>query len=242
MLINKINQKTWADNKNIEKRPKVVEIVGPAGVGKTTLVRALCQRNHQIQAGVCFHKTRLIPVWLGNILFWLPTFLRQYRHSRWFNRKELRSMAYLKLWHQILAGQSASNDSITVLDHGPIFRLAMLQEFGPEIVKSQLYERWHNTMLKEWAATLDLVIWLDAPDAILWERIQNRNCRHKVKGKSREEGYKFLAHYRRAYEQIIAELKVDSGIKVVCFNTDQESPHQIADRVLVALNAKTNED
>ena len=84
-------------------------------------------------------------------------------------------------WHQVLKRRLSGNDSITVLDQGPIYRLVFMREFGPEFTNSNVYTRWRNSMLNQWAATLHIVIWLDAPDAVLFQRINSRTEEHRVK-------------------------------------------------------------
>ena len=227
------------------KQSLVVELVGPAGAGKTTLLQALNQRSTNIQSGVHLNKFHSLPFLLSNTLIFLPTFLFQYRHSRWFNWREARSMAYLAAWHRNLDRQTPYNSvekssilpPLTVFDHGPIFRLALLQEFGPEIRHSRRFEQWWNDMLKRWASTLDLIIWLDAPDTVLNERIHTRSVWHSAKEKSEQEVYDFLTRYRASYEQIIAKLTAHRGQTLLRFDTSQISPDQIIDEVTTALRA-----
>jgi len=234
--------KVLADNTIVGKSPLVVEISGPAGAGKTTLVQALDQCHEKIVTGVRLRKIGYIPFFVSNTFFLLSTFLRHYRHSRWFTWRQTRSMVYLKAWHHVLERQVSNNDMVTVLDHGPIYRLALLREFGPEITKSQLYERWWDSMLKQWATIMHMVVWLDAPDAVLLERIHTRNRWHIIKGKSGQEAYEFLARYRTSYEQTITRLIANRGPTLLRFDTHQKSVDQILDKVLAALNSESNEN
>ena len=57
-------------------------------------------------------------------------------------------MVYLKAWYRdvIRQQQAPSDDLATVLDHGPIYRLAMRGEFGPDLTKNPLYARWWDTL------------------------------------------------------------------------------------------------
>lgn len=224
------------NNTIVEKPPLVVEIIGPAGAGKTTLLRALSQRHKKIQPGIHLSKIRRFPFFISNTFSLLPTFLRQYRHSRWFNRRETRSMDYLKAWLHVLGQQASNNDLVIILDHGPIYRLAVLREFGPEITTSQLFKRWWARLVNQWTATLDVVIWLDAPNVILLERIRARNSYHTIKEKREQDGFEFLTHYRTALKQIIAESVTDRNVTLLRFDTNQESVEQIVDKVLVACN------
>ncbi len=216
--------------------PRVVEIVGPAGAGKTTLLRALNSRDEKFVAGVHLRKIECIPFFISNSLLFLSAFLRQYPHSRWFTWRETRSMIYLKAWRRLLSRQSLDPTKVTVFDHGPIFRLVLLREFGPEITKCRVFESWWDSTLIQWAALLDLVIWLDAPDAILMRRINGRNRWHQIKGGSEPNGYEFLVRYRTSYEQVISKLTARSSATVLRFDTDQESLEQIVKKVLAAFD------
>lgn len=220
------------NNTIVKKSPLVVEIIGPAGVGKTTLLRALSQRHKKIQPDFHPSKMRQFPSFISNTFSLLPTYLRQYRHSRWFNWRETRSMAYLKAGLHLLEQQASNHGMVTVLDHGPIYRLAFLRALGPEITTSQLYNRWWTSLLSQWTATIDIVIWLDAPDAILLERIRARDRWHTIKEKCEQEAYEFLTHYRTFLEQIIAESVADGQVTLLRFDTNQESVEQMVDKIL----------
>lgn len=221
-------------------KPQVMEIVGPAGAGKTTLVQALSRRCKRIQPGVQVSKIRSIPLLVTNTVLFLPTFLRRYRHSRWFTWSETRSMVYLKAWHQVLDRQPSRTDTITVLDHGPIFRLALLREFGPEFTQSRCYQRSWDRMLNQWAAMLDGVIWLDAPDVVLLERIRGRSCQHRVKQRPEKDAYEFLERYRKCYEYIFNRISSSGGPTPQCFNTHEKSVEQMVDEVLATVHSRVD--
>jgi deoxyadenosine/deoxycytidine kinase len=124
---------------------------------------------------------------------------------------------------------------VIVLDHGPVFRLAQLQGFGPDFTQSPIYLSWWNDMLDRWATTLHLIIWLDADDTVLLDRINSRNVNHTVKGYSEQEAQRFLARYRSSYEQIIAKMTAGRGPQILRIDSHQESVDAIADRVLQTL-------
>lgn len=220
-----------------KENPRVVEIIGPAGAGKTTLLRALSRRHTKIQTDINLSKIGQVPFYLGNALSLLPTYAWQYRHSRWFNRRETRSMAYVKAGLYVLARRLSNNGTVSILDHGPIYRLAFLRALGPEITESRSYKRWWNSLFDQWIAILDMIIWLDAPNAILLERIRARDSWHTIKEKPDREAYEYLSHYRTFLEQSVAEAVADGRVTLLHFDTDQESVEQIAGKILTTFNA-----
>ncbi|MCZ7573215.1 MAG: deoxynucleoside kinase [Ardenticatenaceae bacterium] len=214
-----------------------MELIGPAGAGKTTLLRALGQRHKNIQSGIRLSKIRQIPFYISNTLSLLPTFLRHYRYSRWFNRRETRSMVYLEGWLHVLGQQASNSSMVTILDHGPIYRLAFLRALGPEITTSQLYKRWWASLFNQWAARLDIVIWLDAPNPVLLKRIRTRDSKHTIREKCEQEAYEYLTHYRTFLAQIIAESVTNHQVTLLRFDTNQESVEQMVDKILATFDA-----
>lgn len=228
------------DNTIVDRSRLVVELIGPAGAGKTTILRALGQRHKKIQLDFHPSKLRQFPFFINNTFSLLPTYLRQYRHSRWFSWRETRSMACLKAGLHALGRQSSNHDTVTVLDHGPIYRLAFLRALGPEITTSQPYERWWASLLNQWTEVITLIIWLDAPNVVLQERIRARNSRHTIKEKPEPEAYAFLNDYRSFLEQTIAEVMADRQVTLLRFDTNDESVNQIVDKILATFGSIAN--
>jgi len=219
----------------------VVELVGPAGAGKTTLSQVLVQRGEKIIVGVEIslrNKEHLL-VFLQNFHSVLPFLMARSGSSRSFTWDEVKAMVYLRGWPRVLKRQAARSNIIVLLDHGPIFKLATLYAFGPERLRNQSFKKWWNAMFKQWADLLDMVIWLDAPNPVLETRINHRDQRHLVKGKPEPEAREFLERYRTSYEQMLAKLTANGGPTLFQFDTSQTSIEQIAENVLDACRVKT---
>lgn len=212
-----------------------IEIIGSSGVGKSTLLQTLCRKSDRLQGGIGLSKWQTLPEWIDVLKFGLTTYLPEPNSTRWFSRTELRSMVYLDAWYRA-SERPHNRDRAVVWDQGPIYRLAMLQEFGPQLMNRPQSERWWNDRLERWAAKLDLVVWLDAPDRILLERVYTRNRGHEIKNKSPEEGYEFLRRYRQTAGRILDRLVVERGLKVLRYDTSAATADRIADRVLDTLN------
>ena len=235
MLLSEGN--TRADETGVKEPGFVVELLGPAAVGKSSLMEALTEYDEKFVVGVGLRRRRIghVLYFLGNALLLLPMILRQFRKVRWFTWKEIKMLVYLKGWHHVLRRQTR-NGSIVLMENSAVFMLIRLRAFGPGNLRSRSFDRWWAGMLKQWGNTLDMVIWIDAPDEILLERVHARGRRHRVMTKSREEASEFFARYRRSYEEVISALVANHGTRLLRLDTHQESLSQLRDKVLAAYD------
>lgn len=217
--------------------PLVVELLGPAGVGKTTLARAVRERHEHVAPDIDARLAKVdkLPFVIRNTCSLLPGHLLHYRHGRWFNRRETRSMAYLEAGLRLLERDPPAGNAIVILDHGPIYRLAFLREFGPAVTTGHTYQRWWRDLLRRWAARLDLVISLDAPNPVLQNRIRARSSWHSIKDRSELEADEILNRYRTAFERTIAEALTLDHVQLLRFDTSRRSTEEIAAELLQTL-------
>lgn len=239
-----VNKKVVASAKVNLKPSLIIELVGPAGAGKTTLSRALCQRDHKFLIGpdIELRKARHIPVFLRSISSMASLGLSKYRSSRRPTWTELKDIAYLQGWPRLLRRQASNRGKVILLDQGPVFRLATLQEFGPNMLKSEAFEKWWLHLYKEWASTLDLVIWLDTSDAILMKRINTRSKKHNIKGKPDQEAHDFLMRHRRSYSDVLTKLASPNGPTIFQFDTSNVPVEKIVDAILAECRLKLRDD
>jgi len=210
----------------------VVEVAGPAGTGKTTLIEAVALRDPLIEVGIHLSRIELLRSHGANSVRFLPAFARG-TGSGWLTDAEARAMAYLDGWHRSL-GRTPRCRTL-ILDHGPLFRLAFLAEFGSPITKTPELERWWRASLAKWGSALDVVVWLDSPDDVLISRIRARDRNHPVKGGSDGEARRFLARYRRGFDRVLAGWSTGSAPLLLRYRTDGCSPTELADELIQAL-------
>src|SRR4051794_18991988 len=185
---------------------RIVEIIGLAEAGKTTFLSALCRRNEKIQPIFRFRNTsRHVPFFIRNAPSLLSACLSQSVEDTSYTWREIKWKIRVTALHLILR-QEALKGSTVCVDQGPLFTLTTLLDFGSEYTKCQGFRIWWDSMLEQLASTLDMVIWLDAPDETLLQRIRARKKWHLVKEKSDQEAKEFLMRYRTSYEQTVSKL------------------------------------
>jgi shikimate kinase len=219
--------------------PGIVEIIGLAGAGKTSLCHALSQ-SKSIHLGN-FPDVRRIsnaPFFIWNGLQISPLLLDLQRHSsRKLTRREFAWLSILNGWPEELQKELEYN-KIIVLDQGPVYLLAEIREFGPAFLKIEEAEKMWRDLYSRWADRLDMIVWLDAQDIDLMKRIRNRDKGHLVKNQSVEVTLEFLACYRRAYERTISNLLANNpDLKILRFDTSQKSAEETACQLLIEFGS-----
>lgn len=216
------------------KRPLVVELVGLAGAGKSTVTTALLSTENDALRQCQLRKSLPLSgrqrAWHTLMLtrHFLPTYLGNLSRGnragqKWFTSGEMRSLFYLSAWPAALRRRPHS-DTIQVMDLGPIFRLVFLKEFGSELTKSQSFNSWYQHQISQWRTLIDLVVLLDAPDEVLQQRIDQREKDHVAKAQSLKKNADFFRRYRAAYQGTIADICRDEAKQipqVLRYNTNE---------------------
>ena len=214
-------------------RTRVVELAGPAGVGKSTLSRIL-RRRYQAEQGTVWGLP-VLPL-LGNGAQLVPTLLPLWLQSRRLLWDESRHMVRLKTLQGQLPRLRSAGRPALIFDEGPIFALAWLRGFGHESLRSATAEAWWQVTLHEWAATVDTVVVLDASDELVAHRIKTRPEWHEIKHASDQHIGIWIGRFRAALQWVLAGLTVNGGPAVVRIHTDERQPDHIAEQVMAALN------
>jgi hypothetical protein len=230
------DQQDPEQHETAQRRPLLIEVMGPAAVGKTSLVRTLRSKDDRIRAGLDVPRTRWFPLLAGKVATLLPVWVLRYRRDRWFTWNELKSIAFLDAWYRASQRQTFPDALATVIDHGPVYRLARLREFGPAIVRSEPFQRWWRASLDGWLNALDVVVWLDAPDEVLLRRVDQRGHWFLSDDRPSEDKREFLARYRRSFAETF-DMGTGGEPRVIRLRSDQYSLTEMADEVLTALGS-----
>jgi len=225
----------------------VVELVGTAGVGKSTLFNVLINKKLPWIKG-----DDVPPVWrmsaarfyIKNITRMAPTLVRLMRNGdRLLTRRELAFMAILNGWHEVLQEKVNNGNKILLLDQGPISIIAYLTVWGPKSLFKSNMDGWWERVYTNFKQTMDMVIWLDTTDEIIINRINNRPQGHHLKGESYPVSSFWLSKYRLLYDQIVSNLINNNShkIRVIRINSGEYSAQEIADKVLQEFSTTTSE-
>lgn len=151
---------------------------------------------------------------------------RVLRRSIW---AELQALTYLRTLPRFL--EDRPEERIVVFDQGPIYLLTR-----PQLLDKRL-ARWWAPTFATWSSLLNVVVWLDAPDAVLIERINTRSKVHRVKHSRPELAVEFLARSRAGYDEAIGRLgEQGSGPTILRFDTGRRSAEAVVDEVVATLD------
>jgi AAA domain len=215
--------------------PRLVELAGPAGVGKSTIAHALRQRCPAQQATIW--GLPMLPL-LTNGMSLLPTLAEFWGRSRSLLWDESRHLVRLQTLQRRLANAPYQPAPIILFDEGPIFALAWLRGFGHESLRSPAANAWWQNTLQLWAKMFDVVVVLEASDRLLATRIKASPAWHEIKHASDEEIGIWMDRFRMALEWVLAGLSAAGGPAILRVATDEQPSYCIAELVVSALRLR----
>jgi AAA domain len=208
---------------------RLVELVGPAGAGKSTVFRALLARAEEIEVPPVLLTREYAPALVTNVLAVLGSLIRR-GATRRLTRERLRSMVYLRTLPRLVERRPPGEGNALVFDQGPLYLLSQ-----DELIDERL-DAWRQETLETWAPILDAIVWLDAPNRLLLERINGRSKWHRLKGQPVEIAIDVLAEARAVYEAMMSSLAVhNDGPTILRFDTSRISPDDVADAVITTV-------
>jgi energy-coupling factor transporter ATP-binding protein EcfA2 len=209
-----------------------IELVGPAGAGKSTLCSTLT-RKLPASTGSIWGQP-VVPL-LGNGIRLLPSFGPLWLESRSLLWDETRHMVRLRTLQRRLQRAEAGEIHTQMFDEGPVFSMAWLRGFGHETMRDRVADEWWRATIQEWASLIDVVVVLDAPDLVLAQRIRERAHDHEVKQFPDHEIAWWMARFRRALEWVLSEMSQHGGPRVMRLCSEDEASERIAGRIAEEL-------
>ena len=122
-----------------------------------------------------------------------------------------------------------------IMDQGPVYALARLGQVEPPLAGTEAHEDWWTEMVDQWAEYLHAVIWLDAPNDVLRQRVSTRSQAHEIKDTSEATAMAFMNHYRASYEVVLSYLERPGGPLILRYDTSRLSPDDTASDAIEQL-------
>jgi adenylate kinase family enzyme len=221
---------------------RTIEILGVAGAGKSTLARHLAAAPG-FEMAPFIHARR--PADLVLILRTIPRLLSilwaGLTRAPRISWPECKLLVYVTRWAPVLRRRRPQTDTVLLLDQGPLYAIVRLTAEGKPFTERRTFSSWKREMLDRWSTELSDVIWLDAPDAVLWSRINQRDQDHRQKGGQAEAGRRFISRYRRAFESVVPVVEEKGDVRTLRFDTSTSTVAQIIEVVRAAPRREGNQ-
>jgi hypothetical protein len=216
-----------------------VELVGPAGAGKSTLARQCAAADPAVRTDLSLWGLSRLRLFAGAVEL-LPTAAAAALSARPLGWAELWQMVRIgALWTAVKRARAESGCAVMLLDEGPVFGFTWLRVFGRSET-DPVRSRWRERALFRWASILDAVVRVEAPDTVLAWRIRSRAKAHMVKDQTDYGIRRFAACFRRAFERIIGDLAAVRPLPVVALRTDGTPPADSTAELLAAIKGASD--
>jgi hypothetical protein len=221
------------ENTMTRGRPWLVELVGPAGAGKTTLAQSFFELDPWRH--VCLTLWGLPRRFLAaSALSVLPTVAAAKRRGAPLRAREVAQMMRVTALRYAIDHAAKQGKTIILLDEGSVFGLTWLDVFfGPGTDPART--RWRQQEIAAWCQRLDAVVRLDAANTILVQRIRTREQPHPVKDDPDPEIHAFTAKFRAAFDRVLGEMTAAGGVQLLQLRTDGDGTANDVLRLRAAL-------
>jgi hypothetical protein len=211
------------------QRPRIIELIGPAGVGKSAIAASLAR-----VPGVLCTSIWQVPL---TELVWatictIPSGAMLMRRARAPLSRELRHISRLRALLNYLDRDELSQYRYVVVDEGAIYTLAWLRVIGHAAFHDTRTHSWRHYIAGLWGATIDEVVRVDAADAVVATRLRSRAKPHVMSAAPDRAITAFSMRYRTAFNDTISLVQQHGRIALRDVRTDHHSADEIAQQIL----------
>jgi len=161
----------------------------------------------------------------------VPTLLRLHRPFHRVLRREMKRVLYLSALLRTIRKRSHESNALVLIDEGPVYMLTRLLFLADSALDTEAFRTWWQGAIAEWAAVLDVVVWLDADSRVLVSRIRGRAQPSPIPDTGDAPLLAFLDRYRSCYETVLQRLAAANGPEVVRVDTTLLTVEELARRI-----------
>ena len=225
-----------------QRADRNIEILGVAGAGKSTLATHLAaDPGFEMAPFIHARRPADLLLILRTIPRLLPILWAGLTHAPRISWRECKLLVYVTRWAPVLRRRRARTDTVLLLDQGPLYAIVRLMAEAKPFTGRRPFTSWKGQMLDRWSTELSDVIWLDAPDDVLWSRINERDQDHRQKGAQVEAGHRFIFRYRRAFESIVPIVEEKGAVRTLRFDTSTSTVEGIVEVVRASRRREGNQ-
>jgi hypothetical protein len=131
-----------------------------------------------------------------------------------------------------LAHRKLRDSGIVLLDQGPLYEYLSFSRYVEPNPSGALRIRFGRMLTDEYGSILDGIVYLSAPVDVLLQRVTERDLDHQLKRMpDNNEKSQFLTGYINEYEQLIAQMRQRSYVKVLSVDTGTKSLQEVYEEV-----------
>lgn len=222
------------------KRSRVIELVGLAGCGKTTMTRMILDQcpNVKLSSPPVTNRISYAPFFITNLTLLSKMLWSLSRDGDGeLSRREIAWLALLKGWPKRIRNIANDHRGTILLEQGSIYYLTSLFLLGPDCFHTGQVEQYWKDTFSEWANILDICVFIDASNETLAQRINAREKDHVVKEKNFASVDEFLNQWREAYMETISILQSNNPeLQVIKINNESLDVAQTAQLLISTLH------
>lgn len=196
----------------------IIEVIGLAGAGKSTLTKAMFESIDHNLGSYRLAKARAVFRVLLAIFRALPLILMKGKTriglKQWYWLGHFEASIYDLHRRSQIAGKQ-----VLILDQGPIFEFIAIKRYLLSGRYGDYLASVYLTLLQKFYASIDAIVYLQAPDSVLLKRVMARSSSHLLKEMSEDDQRGQMAFYRTEYNNIFSAATA-TGVSVVTLDTE----------------------